>query len=93
MGSPAAQIIRYNQSNHNVARAGSPRRGALFCHRRKVNKLDEERKADVVMIQRVKGTTFIVNSFFNQSGQETAADKMARLIEREVNSPQSFTKI
>ena len=45
------------------------------------------------MIQRVKGTTFVVNSFFNQSGQETATDKMARLIEREVNSPQSFTKI
>ena len=89
----AASVIRYNQSNHNVARVGSPRRGALFCHRRKVNKLDEERKADVVMIQRVKGTTFVVNSFFNQSGQETATDKMARLIEREVNSPQSFTKI
>jgi len=55
--------------------------------------LDEERKPDVVMIRRVKGTTFVVNSFFNQDSKETAADKMARLIEREADGEIAFTKI
>lgn len=45
------------------------------------------------MVRRVKGTTFIVNSFFNQDSKETAMDKMARLIEREASADKSFTKI
>ena len=45
--------------------------------------MDKDRKPDAVIMPRVKGPTYIVSSFFNQESQETAADKMARLIERE----------
>ena len=36
-----------------------------------------------MMTHTVKGTTYVVASFFDQNSDETAADKMARLIERE----------
>lgn len=55
--------------------------------------MEEERKPDAIMVRQVKGTTFVVNSFFNQDSKETAADKMARLIEREAGSGKSFTEI
>lgn len=55
--------------------------------------MSEERKPDAVMVHQVKGTTFVVNSFFNQDSNETAVDKMARLIEREASTEKAFTKI
>lgn len=54
--------------------------------------MEKERKPDAVMIRQVKGTTFIVNSFFNQESKETAADKMERLIEREAGGEKAVYK-
>lgn len=45
--------------------------------------MEPERAPDAMMTHTVKGTTYVVASFFNQNSDETAADKMARLIERE----------
>ena len=44
--------------------------------------MEPERTPDAMMTHTVKGTTYVVASFFNQNSDETAADKMARLIER-----------
>lgn len=54
--------------------------------------MDKDRKPDAVMMRRVKGTTYVVSSFFNQDSKETAADKMARLIEREAGLGTSVNK-
>ena len=54
--------------------------------------MDKDRKPDAVMMRRVKGTTYVVYSFFNQDSKETAADKMARLIDREAGLGTSFNK-
>lgn len=53
----------------------------------------DERKPDAVTELRIGGTTFTVSSFFNKNTEETAADKMARLIEREAGLRQVVTKI
>ena len=45
--------------------------------------MEPERTPDAMMTHTVKGTTYVVASFFNQNSDETAADKMARVIERE----------
>ena len=45
--------------------------------------MEPERAPDAMMTHTVKGTPYVVASFFNQNSDETAADKMARLIERE----------
>lgn len=55
--------------------------------------MDKDRKPDAVMMRRVKGTTYVVSSFFNQDSKETAADKMARLIEREAGLVHQLIKI
>ena len=55
--------------------------------------MDEKRKPDAVMIRRVKGTTFVVNFSLNQDSKENAADKMARLIEREADEEMTFIKL
>lgn len=54
--------------------------------------MDKDRKPDALMMRRVKGTTYVVSSFFNQDIKETAADKMARLIEREAGLGTSVNK-
>lgn len=54
--------------------------------------MDKDRKPDAVMMRRIKGTTYVVSSFFNQDSKETAADKMARLIEREAGLGTSVNK-
>lgn len=54
--------------------------------------MEQEKKPDAVMVHRVKGTTYVVSSFFNPSSQETAIDKMARLIERETTLDSSVHK-
>mgnify|MGYP002529262572 FL=1 len=45
--------------------------------------MEPERTPDAMMTHTIKGTTYVVASFFSQNSNETAADKMARLIERE----------
>lgn len=44
-----------------------------------------DRKPDLVCERKVKGTTYIVSSFFNPDATETAAEKMGRIIERELS--------
>ena len=82
-----------NETNNHTARAGAIRRGALFHGQKAGENLDEERKPDAVMIRRVKGTTFVVNFSLNQDSKENAADKMARLIEREADEEMTFIKL
>lgn len=53
----------------------------------------DEKKPAAVTERKIGGTTFVVSSFFSENGQETAADKMARLIEREAGLRQIVTKI
>ena len=48
-------------------------------------KVDEKRKPDLVCERKIKGTTYIVSSFFNPDAKETAAEKMERIIERELS--------
>lgn len=48
-------------------------------------KMDEKRKPDLVCERKIKGTTYIVSSFFNPDAKETAAEKMGRIIERELS--------
>lgn len=47
--------------------------------------MDEKRKPDLVCERKIKGTTYIVSSFFNPDTKETAAEKMSRIIERELS--------
>ena len=44
-----------------------------------------DRKPDMICERKVKGTTYIVSSFFNLDAKETAAEKMGRIIERELS--------
>lgn len=44
-----------------------------------------DRKPDLVCERKVKGTTYIISSFFNPDATETAAEKMGRIIERELS--------
>ena len=48
-------------------------------------KMDEKRKPDLVCERKIKGTTYIVSSFFNPDAKEKAAEKMGRIIERELS--------
>ena len=53
----------------------------------------DEKKPAAVTERKIGGTTFVVSSFFNEDSEETAADKMARLIEREAGLRQVVTEI
>ena len=44
-----------------------------------------DRKPDMICERKVKGTTYIISSFFNPDATETAAEKMGRIIERELS--------
>ena len=47
--------------------------------------MDEQREPDLVCERKIKGTTYIVSSFFNPDAKETAAEKMGRIIVRELS--------
>lgn len=51
-----------------------------------------DRKPDMVCERKVKGTTYIVSSFFNPDAKETAAEKMGRIIERELSGKMNENK-
>lgn len=51
--------------------------------------MDEQREPDLVCEHKIKGTTYIVSSFFNPDAKETAAEKMGRIIERELSCQMS----
>ena len=51
-----------------------------------------DRKPDMVCERKVKGTTNIVSSFFNPDAKETAAEKMGRIIERELSGKMNENK-
>lgn len=89
-GGPAAWRIRY-ASTPNPAPDRCVRRGPLWPGRE--GKTLDEKKPAAVTERKIGGTTFVVSSFFNEDSKETAADKMARLIEREAGLRQSVTKI
>ena len=51
--------------------------------------MDEQREPDLICERKIKGTTYIVSSFFNPDAKETAAEKMGRIIEREFSCQMS----
>ena len=47
--------------------------------------MDEQREPDLVCERKIKGTTYIISAFFNPDAKETAAEKLGRIIERELS--------
>ena len=67
------------------------RNASAYCLviKKRVIKMDEQREPDLICERKIKGTTYIVSSFFNPDAKVTAAEKMGRIIERELSCQMS----